>query len=241
MAISYVWSSTAAFLNGGSVVLAIPPSSVQTDDVVVAWGGKPGRAAGTVGPVAGLSYTSIYTTGAVATGPNAWYGFKIMGATPDSSFVGGGSDNANDGTAYGLYIFRGVSSVVLDTAPMRAGGNSTNPNPPSVITTTANVVNFIPAVKQQSDTAFFSVLGYSNFQSANANDNLDVSIGGNWASIVSAGSTDPGAYQGWAGTSSWVAMSIPLREYIAPQEPDPYQSFIGMFAVVPKRFRGVKY
>lgn len=216
MTITHAWSSTAAVLNGGAVTLVIPPSSVRSGDVVVAWGGKPGRATLNVGPPVALGYTSLYTTGSsVATGPNAWLGFKVMGATPDPSFLGQGSGNASDGTAYGAYIFRGVSSVVSDAVFKRANGNSTNPNAPSIVTATNNAVVFIPAISQINDAAIFSVLGYSNFKQATANDTLDVSIGGNWASIAAAGSTDPGAYNAWA-TASWVAFTVALKPATIP-------------------------
>ena len=223
MAITHAWSSTAAVLNGGSVVLAIPASSIASGDVVVAFGGRPGRAVTGLGPNTGLGYTSIYTTGSVATGPNFWVGFKVMGATPDTSFVGLGSENASDGTAYGAYAFRGVSSVVNDAVFKLANGNSTNPNAPSIVTATDNAVVFIPAISQVNDAAIFSVLGYSNFKFATANDTLDVTIAGNWASIAVAGSTDPGAYQGWA-TASWIAATVALKPAAAPTV---VTSFIG--------------
>lgn len=216
MAITHAWSSTVAAINGGNVTINIPASSVATGDVVVAFGGKPGRATLNVGPPTTLGYTSIYTTGAsVATGPNYWVGFKVMGATPDPSFLGQGSGNAADGTAYGAYVFRGVSSVVNDTVFQRANGNSTNPDAPSIVTATNNAVVFIPAISQVSDTAVFSVLGYSDFKFATGNDTLDVTIAGNWASIATAGSTNPGAYQRWA-TASWVSLSLALKPAVAP-------------------------
>lgn len=214
MAITHAWSSAIGAINGNSIIGVIPPSSIQASDVFITFGGKPGRAAGGIGPT-GTDYTQIMSTGANGTGPNfgAWY--KIMGAVPDASVRLQGSANAADGTAYGMYVFRGVSSVVFDIPHQSVRGNSTNPNPPSVITLTNNAVNFIVAGSQVNDAAVFSVLGYSNFQRATANDNLDISIGGNWASIATAGTTDPGAYQGWA-TASWIAATIVLKPAATP-------------------------
>jgi hypothetical protein len=215
MAITHAWSSTVGAINGNGVTMVIPPSSVQTGDVVILFGGKPGRASTSIGALGGLNYTQIFSTGANAKGPNFGAWFKIMGATPDSSIVALGSANASDGTAYGAYIFRGVSSVMFDVAHQSVIGNSTNPDPPSVITATNNAVVVAVAGSQVNDAAVYSILGYSDFRTATANDSLDITVLGNWASIAAAGSTDPGVFNAVA-TASWVSGTIVLKPATTP-------------------------
>ncbi len=166
MAIELRASSVVGAINGGNVTINFTGNGfgmvpLLPKDVVLVFGGKPGRAAGGIGPL-DQGYTTITTTSTVAAGPNFGVWYKRMGDVPDQSVLLRGSANASDGTAYGAYILKGVSDVVTDATTQSVKGNSTNPAAPSIITTSNNAWVIAMAGSQVSDTSVTSILGYSS-------------------------------------------------------------------------------
>ena len=214
MAITLTWSSAIGAINGNSIIGVLPPSSVATNDVVLAFGGKPGRASGGVGPLL-QNYTTIFSTSTLAAGPNFGAWFKIMGATPDPSVLLWGSRNTNDGTAYGMYVFRGVSSVIFSTGTQSVKGNSTNPNGPSIITSAGSVMAVVLAGSQVADTSPGTVSNFSNQITAQGNDGLDITIAGATSLIAANQTIDPGAWGSWS-TASWISATIGLQPAVLP-------------------------
>ncbi len=209
MAIEKIFSSTVGAINGGGVTINFPRASIMSDDVILVFGGKPGRAAGGIGPLL-QNYTTITTTSTVAAGPNFGVWWKIMGDVPDQSVLLRGSGNASDGTAYGLYAFRGVSSVVTDVSTQSVKGNSTNPVAPSIITSTNNTWVVALAGSQVAASAVTSILGYSSVIQAMGDDTLDITVAGNLFPASVAGTIAAGNFNNWAA-ASWISATVALR------------------------------
>lgn len=243
MAITLAWSSCVAQNNGKSIVAVIPPSSVQTDDVILLFGAKSGRAAGTVGPPVGLGYTSVYTTSSVAQGPNLWVGFKIVGATPDSSLVSLGSENIQDVTLGIAYVLRGVSSTVSDfpiqVAPWSVLGTGGDPNPPSVITATNQAWVVATGLSASNNTAVASCFGYTNLLRPTQNDTRPACMKSNTREIAVAGTEDPGLMEGWNTATSTISFSWAIQPFTATA-PNNFHSYAGTYSYAPKQVSGYR-
>jgi hypothetical protein len=168
--------------------------------------------------VAGLSQSDSYDANLIVS-------HKFMGSTPDTSFVltGGTQSNAIAG-AVAVHVFRNVDPILpLDVTTTTAQAPNTGvPNPPAITPTTENSVIVSGGVAAHvAGVRTFTSSDLTDFVTAGANDDIDVSIGAgyhNWTS----GSFDPAVFGGGAtsSTDSWVAVTLALRpnQNISPPE-----------------------
>lgn len=197
MAISLVTVTTpAASANNGADV-TINLGTLQQNDLVIAFGGHPFRSGATsAGPV-----TSGYTTDDLqntSSSVSFWVGHKFMGSTPDTTFVGEGSGNASDATAYGVIVLRGVDT----TTPIDAADQPVNSLDPAQITTvTNNAWVVICSGSAVNDTSVGTITNYSNVISAAGNDSVDMTIAGCTRQINTATTENPGTWSTFTATN----------------------------------------
>jgi hypothetical protein len=133
----------------------------------------------------GASYTQISATyvnnTANTNDTNAFFGYKIMGATPDTSFrLSAGTGNAANGGAVTLQVWRNISS----SSPTEGGTKSSSStqsalaNPPAATINTAGaIVIAVTASAHTGGADTYSSSQLSNFLSASGSDTYDSSVG----------------------------------------------------------------
>jgi hypothetical protein len=239
MAISFVGSmAPVSALNGGNVTLTFTGASgllntagaqatlAQNDVVVVAYAcsGTADHAMSTTS----TGWTEI-SPEAYANGTNdtnlAVY-WKVMGSTPDTSFVAVGPTGASNGTVATAFAFRGVDTTTpLDVSvPTPATGTGTNsiPNAPSITPTTAGAWIAVIGAGVAGTGATFGHTDLStttnHFRTLNLAETIDIAIGMGIKTDWSSGAFDPAVWTGGNANAanSWAAFTIALRPYAAP-------------------------
>ncbi len=211
MAISLVTGGALAGANnnGGNVTINLP--TMAQGDVVFAFGGHVFRAATTVGPSsAGYSNLVNLNTSGVAFDIS----YKVMGAVPDTTFVGLGTGNAADETAYGVYVLRGVSAAIVDATTTTAGPTtSTNPDCPSITTKTDGAWVLALALSVVNDASVTIPSGYINGVAANGTDTNPATVGGGTLLKSAFGAEDPASFTNWS-SGAWIAGTVAVRSAI---------------------------
>jgi len=212
MAISLVSGGALAggAANGGNVTINLP--TLLPGDVVIGWGAHWHRAGANVGPQT-AGYSNIYTFN---SGAEVMFGcgYKVMGATPDTTFVGYGSGNAFDAASYAVYCLRSVRQTgVIDAGPAAAvqESDSTNPDPPSVTVAVAGSWVLALAGGSQADSGGLSApSGYSNLISNATGDDNGSTVGGAIKVSTTSGAENPATFTQWA-SMAWVAITVSIR------------------------------
>ncbi|HEX2656122.1 MAG TPA: hypothetical protein VHN11_21070 [Xanthobacteraceae bacterium] len=211
MAISLVTGGalSAVANNGGNPSITLP--TMAQGDVVIAFGGGPFRSGYTPGASsAGYTQISINNT----SGAAFWIGRKVMGASPDATFVGLGSGNSADATAYAVYVLRGVSASIVDATTTTAGPTtSTNPDAPSIDTVTDGAWVLALALSVVNDTSITAPIGYSNAIANNQTDTNPATIGGATITRATAGTENPPSWTNWS-SGVWCAATVAIRSAI---------------------------
>ncbi len=218
MAISVVATQSDSALNGGNVTLTFSGVSytAQQGDVLVVTGGFASSTSGAAGPST-AGYTQITLKDDHATSKNvfgAWY--KVMGATPDTTFVGLGSGAAADSVIYTYTALRGVSSsTVLDVISTTAGvTTSTNPAPSAITTVTSNTYIVIGSASVVSDATVSPPSGYTNDFIIGAADTNPFSVGMASKALVPFSTETPGTWTNWS-SGAWFSITMALRDAFA--------------------------
>lgn len=200
----------AASNNGANVTIALP--TLQSNDVVVSWGGHFNRSGSNTGPTA-AGWTAILAN-TVTASPFFYAAYKIMGGTPDTSFVAYGTGNATDAAAYGLYCLRGVdTAAVVGSAANFTRATSTNPDSPAVTSTASNAFALSLAMSVVNDASFTLPTNYTVTVAANVNDTNPATVGGGLREIAVPGAENPGAYGSWA-SGAWLALSVFINPFV---------------------------
>lgn len=137
---------------------------------------------------------------------------KVMGATPDTSFVATGTANAIDGNIALAIALRGVDTTTPEDAASTSVAGTVSTNPDAVTITTATngawVLDF--AISGVNDTAITAPSGYSNKLSNTIVDGRPIS--GAVATILkaTAGAEDPPSYTTWL-SGRWAAFTVAVR------------------------------
>ncbi len=211
--------------NGTNVTIALP--TLISNDIVIAWGGHFNRAGSNTGPTA-TGWTSVLAN-TVTASPFFYAAYKIMGGTPDTSFVAYGTGNVTDAAAYGLYCLRGANvTSFVGSAANFTRATSTNPDSPAATSTVSNAWMLSLALSVVNDAATTLPVNYTITVAANVNDTNPITIGGGVREIAVPGAENPGAYGGW-GSGDWLAMSV----FINPAGIDPNSATVtiaGKFA-----------
>ena len=142
--------------------------------------------------------------------------YKRMGSTPDTEVVVSGTGSTNDGGAVSIHVLRGVdASTPLDVTSTSAIGSGTaRANPPAITPSTSGALVLASGFSGNANAGgTYTSSDLSNFVTANADDNVNGSIGAGtfeWSS----GSFDPAVftYSGIDGSAnSWAAYTLALR------------------------------
>ena len=219
MAIGFRDVASNSGINGGDVTVTLP-GTVQAGDFVLAFGGHARFAA--VQP--GIS-SSGWTNGtpfgsATAPGRVVNWGYKFMGGTPDTDFVGIGSGDAQDAVSYIALIFTGVdTSNPLDVAAVTSnGGTSGTPNSPSATPASNGAWAISFGASRQLDAASTPPAGYSNtinvdYAHATADDTTDFTVMGAYKDLGGASAGVPEDPAAWSGitVNGHCAMTVILR------------------------------
>ena len=215
----------AAVNNGTNVTIALP--TLISNDVVISWGGHFNRAGSNTGPTA-TGWTTILAN-TVTASPFFNASYKIMGGTPDTSFVAYGTGNVTDAAAYGIYCLRGANvTAMLGSAANFTRATSTNPDSPAATSTVSNAWMLSLAMSVVNDASFTLPTNYTITVLASVNDTNAASLGGGVREIAVPGAENPGAFGSW-GSGAWLAMSV----FINPAGIDPNSATVtiaGKFA-----------
>lgn len=196
--------------NGGNVTVTLPVGTAEND--IVFGGGGYSRNGAAFPNITTAGYVSIVTAGAVGSAALV-VERKVMGATPDSTFVGTGSGNVDDGAAYVAQVWTGADTTTPDDAtPTTATGTDTQPDTPAIVTATAGAIVQSWFDKQVSDTTVTGPSGYSNQVDINANDQTnDSTVGCASILVASPASENPGAWSGVGTGGEWAGATCAIR------------------------------
>lgn len=203
--------------DGTSVVLTFDTGAdaPQTDDVVVVWGGHPHEAGSNLGPNVSWGYTEIAKYNSAAPNFGAWY--KVMGATPDTQVGCYGDLNGTHATAYGCAVWSGVDPSIFDQTQAVAGPTTgTNPDPPAIVTQTANAVVIAMAGSTVNDTSPGSQTNYTQLSGGSGNaSGVDFSTRGSYRVIATPTTENPPAWSSWASGANY-RITIALKPASTP-------------------------
>lgn len=211
MAISVIATLEGSAINGGDVTLDLSATGVAEGDVVVVFGGLPSSTLATA-DIETADYVEGTPFGSTSAPAIALtYGYKIMGATPDTEVVCNGGGSGTAGVAYGGYVLRGVDLTnVYDASPVTATGASGSPDGPEITTVTDGALVVVFGGVRSNDSTATEPTGYSNKFEINANDDNDISVGGATLLKATAGAENPDAF-GSFGNSRWGAVTLAFR------------------------------
>ncbi len=152
--------------------------------------------------------------------------WKVMGSSPDTSFVAVGPTGNNNGTIATAFAFRGVDPAVLDIAFVAGshaavGTASTRPDAPAISPATAGAWILAVGAGAAATGAAFTNPGdlsatTNHFRSGNHAETIDIAIGIGLKTDWTSGAFNPAAWTGGAANAgdSWAAMVIALRAVI---------------------------
>jgi hypothetical protein len=208
MAITYVGGVTAKVADGGNPSADLTSiSGLAQDDVVLGCVGVPRN---TQGGTSSSGYTQLAQIDQSTVCRNTVFR-KVMGATPDTAFVGVGSANAADAVIVHVRAYRGVdTSTPEDATSTTVGANSTNPDPASITTVTNGARVVVFAVSNVLDAATTIPSGYGNAGADNQADTRPMTIGGADIDKATAGAEDPPSWTNW-NTANWACITVALR------------------------------
>lgn len=198
-ALTVIGSGTNGVNDGADVAFTFA-AGVLPDDLVILYGGRDGRT-----PVTPSGYTLLVTQNFLKVF------YKFMGSTPDTGVTWRGSGVATDAQAAGYFIVRGADFVTpFDVTSTVAGASSTNPDPASITTVTANAL-VIAIAAQQVDTGISAgPAGYSGFQVFGTLDTARIRAAGAYKLLGAAGAEDPGVFTS-ASAVAWNTITLAIR------------------------------
>lgn len=212
--IVFVGSVTNITLDGSDPVLDLTAlangiaSSPSEGDLVVICGGF-----NSASNVAASVITSGYTLPVQQSNGNTRHvvGYKVMGASPDTTVTGEGSGDAARGSAYVAQVYRNVDpSKPLDVTSTTATGSSTTPDSPSISPTSQNCMILSAAVIATS-SAPTRPEGYTRNNFANADDtSADSCAMMAFKTLIDASAENPPSWTG-ATSGGWCSATLALK------------------------------
>jgi hypothetical protein len=137
---TFVGSRSANASNGADATIDLTSISLAENDFVIIIGNRASSTTGVAPTTSSSGWTQLATgtsDNTVATGSTIWY--KIMGATPDTSFVVQGSGVASDGATGVALAFRGLDATTqIDATTTSASATGTKFPTFTSITSSAN-------------------------------------------------------------------------------------------------------
>lgn len=236
MAISFVGSmAPVGANNGGNVTLTFTgasglldssgaQASLQQGDVVVVAYASSGIADQAMS-TSSSGWTEVheaYANGSSNDTNLALY-YKVMGASPDTSFVAVGPTGNSNATVATAFAFRGVDAAVLDIAFVAGnhaatGTATTNPNPPSITPSGAGAWIVVAGAGAAAAGANYNTPGdlsgtTNHFRTRNHAETIDCTIGMGIKTNWSSGAFDGAAWTGGVSNAgdSWAAIVVALK------------------------------
>lgn len=236
MAISWLGSlPPVGVLNGGNVTLTFSNlvdsagagiTLLQNDLVVCAYASS--GTADLAMSTSSSGWTELHEAYSNATlDTNLGVYYKVMGASPDTNFVGVGPGGSSNGTIGVAMAFRGVDTVTpIDVfnsgSHVATGVSSTIPNPPSITpSATGAWIISVGAGSATTGAAYTNPGDLSSspnhFRSSNQAETNDIAIGMGFKSDWVSGAFDGAAYNGGVSNvgDSWAAITFSLDPAIA--------------------------
>lgn len=191
--------------NGNDVTLTFNVSPLE-DDVVVVFGGH-GEDITSLAAPTGYTQIGIHTGTIPIFG--AWY--KKMTSSPDSTVVGSGGGDAQDGVAYCCWVLSGVDpDTPIDVTTTTAGPTAgENPDGAAITPTTAGAWVLSMSGSSNNDSTPGTLSLWSNIIDKNGNDTNDLTCGGGTFPWVT-GALNPPAWSTWI-TGTWYSITAALR------------------------------
>jgi hypothetical protein len=246
MAISFVGSMAPVGVNnGGDVTLTFTGASgllnaagaqatLATGDVVVCAYASSGTAdlamAGTFSGGGGTEVHEAYSN-APANDANLAVYYKVMGGTPDTSFVGTGPTGSSNATIGTAFAFRGVDASVLDVtfvagSHAATGTGTTLPDAAAITPVTAGAWILVAGAGAAAAGASYANSDLSattnHFRTLNHAEAIDIAIGVGIKTDWVSGAFNPAAWTGGNvnANNGWCAITIALKPQ-APGKPLP--------------------
>ena len=228
MAITYIGGLTGGATDGGAISINLTSLNLQQGDIVLAIYSSAFYSDTNVSITGYTEISDLYYHSEASQGNiNGYVGYKIMGATPDTTLAIGAYGDINTGNALIAYVWRGVDTTTpLDVTPTTAiapnPDSGSRPNNPSITPATAGAVVIAALGFGRSDSTpstYTDPDGYENLVTKGQSDNSKCS-----ASVASkfwsgSGAEDPGEwtfnYYTWAATT--IALRPLLVDTFSPQ------------------------
>ena len=196
--------SASAPVEGDMVIVSVAVGT-STGSGQTTWAGPSG-------------YTPLLGSGGILSNSNQrfailWVGYKIMGATPDTTVDIPGSQHSSDGKAEYISVWSGVdASTIAASVASVLNTYTAIADPPSVTPTISG--SYVLAVGGGGvDGGDYTSSDLSDFRADFANDSNDATIGGGYIAWTS-GAVDPAAF-GFTGSDNSfkgaAAMSLVLE------------------------------
>jgi hypothetical protein len=215
-----VGSASGTAINGGSVTVDLTTIPLQENDVLIGiYAAAHDAAAFSTVSIDSTGWTQIANFTADSTEDvtlGVWY--KVMGATPDTSFVTTATGDATDATGAIVRAYRGVNTTTPLDVNRTTSVNTAGfiPDPPNIQTTT----NFtmIVGVGASAHTAgdLFLFHQGADCVSIFSEDSTDLAISSFDAALAAAGNYDPDAFyninQSDGSAYAAAAVTIALRK-----------------------------
>jgi hypothetical protein len=239
VAIGFVGATTPLGANnGGNVTVGLTGLGLQQGDLVICFVASSGTADQVMSTTSSgwTKRSDVYANGTIDTNLAAFW--KIMGASPDSSFVGVGPGGSSNATIAGAIAFDGIDPaspfIVADTT---ATGTATSvPNPPSLTTGDATAAVVAAGAGVAGTGAAFTSASLTGFVSANHAETNDCALGYGYS--LNKSGFDPAAFGGGNvnAANSWAAMTLGLKPLAATTHAgDAALSGAGTIAAVGRR------
>ena len=217
-AIEVVGSVSGGNTNGNDVTLDLTGLALQEGDFIFVHGGC--IVAGSSSAGASTSGYTLDKAANLSSTIDAWTGYKFMGSTVDTEFVGLGDGNSTDSAVYTAFALRYVDpDTPMDATTVAVGNTSGASNSQSIITNTDNAMVFSMFVHNITTTSVTSPSGYSTSvldeTFKNAADTYWTTSGMAYKRVATATTENPGAWSVNNGFS-WIAMTAAIK----PKYPD---------------------
>jgi RHS repeat-associated protein len=198
--LSIVDSKTAGTNGSGNVTLTFTAGAVQSGDCVVFFGAYDSHGPNGVARVITPGYTQIAFVDQGVDGATAGVWHKCMGATPDTSVVGGGSGSTLFGVNYGYYVIRGLPLGALQTATTTVHKLSgyVDPGTVNALVTNSFVLVVVAHVLWYT-TPTAPPTGYGNMIARGQNDSWPSAIAAAVKTVTTPGPENPGMFT-WSAT-----------------------------------------
>lgn len=211
MAISIIGAVNATAVDGGNATIDISSLSPQTDDLVVIASGTAMRSGneGRIGNA--LSYTQDSN---LASGQRLRTAYKKY-VSSETSITVEGSGNAYDALVAVAIVLRGQDTTTpIDVTSTATGGNSTNPDCPSITPSSNDCCILAIANSVVSDTSVTAPTNYTKPTNGSINavdtNSYTLAIAYRLLSGGAGAAENPANFTAWS-TGVWQSITMAIR------------------------------